>query len=99
MTSISINILVVNKGYLNKINQRIHFFKSKSKTLSFQKNFVPLKVGVWLLAGLKPVKRQMGGKESLLYFGGQQPGGKGGLLSKGQLPPTDNQFHSVNIFK
>ena len=83
MTSISINILVVNKGYLNKINQRIHFFKSKSKTLSFQKNFVPLKVGVWLLAGLKPVKRQMGGKESLLYFGGQQPGGKGGGKEQG----------------
>ena len=37
--------------------------------------------GVQLLATLKPKKRRAGGKESLLYFRGQQPGGRG-LLTK-----------------
>ena len=33
-----------------------------------------LKVRVQLLAAQKPIKRQIGGKESLLYFGYRQPG-------------------------
>lgn len=37
--------------------------------------------GVQLLATLKPKKRRAGGKESWLYFRGQQPGGRG-LLTK-----------------
>ena len=55
---------------------------------------VLLKVEVQVLAAQKPVERQVGGKESLLYFGCWQRGGSGGCcwrLSKGQLLPTDNQ--------
>ena len=52
-------------------------------------------MGVWLLTTQKPIKRQVGGKESLLYFGGWQPGWAGHTDSCPKMdslhPDTDNQ--------
>ena len=49
------------------------------------------KVGVWLLAALKPIKRQGWWKGKFALLQRLAIVGEGGLMSKGQLPPTDNQ--------
>ena len=65
--------------------------------LKIQQACLLLKVGVFQLSSLKPVKRQDWWK---VYFQGQQPWGgrESGLLTKSQpLPPTHTHWQSVSM--
>ena len=67
--------------------------------LKIQQARLLLKVGVFLLSSLKPIKRQGWWK---VYFQGQQPGGgrESGLLTKSQPPPpppTHTHWQSVGM--
>ena len=64
---------------------------SGSQQLQYVYSFAPnytavTESGVQLLASQKPVKRQVGGKESLLYFGCWQPVGRADSYPKADSP-------------
>ena len=48
-----------------------------------------LKWAVWLPTSQNPKKGKVGGKESLLYFGGQQHGGDGAVERVDSYPKAD----------
>ena len=70
----------------------------RGTTLYWNQELTPgsnvIQSGVWLFTAQKPIKRQVGGKASVLYFACWQLGCRGGgfLPKADTTPTTDNQW-------
>ena len=62
-------------------------FSALQFVYSFAPKYTLMESGVQLIAAQKPIKRQVGGKETLVYFGCRQPVGRADACPKADSLP------------